>query len=488
MEYIDDQPYRMLIDGRWQTGGEGALFPTYDPATGEVLAQVHAATVHDVDAAVRAARRAYEAHWRDTTPRERARLLRRLATLFEREVEKLAWIETRNVGKPITHSRESLSAMPASLEYFAGIIPAVRGDTIPLLNSASVLNFTLREPLGVCALVMPWNYPMTLTLHKLAPALAAGNTVVIKPSEVTPLSTLALAALFAEAGFPEGVVNVVNGPGATVGETLVRHPGVARVSFTGGTATGASIQAAAAADVKRVTLELGGKSPLIVFDDAAVDAAVGVAAADIVKNSGQVCIACTRLLVQDTLRDAFQEKLEARLAAIRVGDPANPETQMGPLVSRAQADRVRRYLDIAHSEGATPRACVDLSSRPETARGFYVAPTLLVTADNGMQTSQEEIFGPVQSLIGFKDEDEALRIANDTRYGLAAIVFTRDGGRALRMARRLESGSVAINTGVRTSVDAPFGGYKHSGIGKERGLEAILENTQLKNVKYDTSL
>ncbi|MDH2239387.1 aldehyde dehydrogenase family protein [Pigmentiphaga sp. GD03639] len=488
MNPIDDQPYRMLIDGRWQAGGEGALFPTYDPATGDVLAQVHAATARDVDTAVRAARRAYDEHWRDTTPRERARLLRRLAALFEREVEKLAWIETRNVGKPITHSRESLSAMPASLDYFAGIIPAVRGDTIPMLNHASVLNFTLREPLGVCALVMPWNYPMTLTLHKLAPALAAGNTVVIKPSEITPLSTLALAALFAEAGFPDGVVNVVNGSGASVGEALVRHPGVARVSFTGGTATGAAIQAAAAADVKRVTLELGGKSPLIVFDDAALDAAVDVAVGDIVKNSGQVCIACTRLLVQDGIREAFQARLETRLAAIRMGDPADPQTQMGPLVSRAQAERVRAYLDIARQEGATPRSYPDPASRPETARGFYVPPTLLTTADNGMRTSQEEIFGPVQSLIGFKDEAQALRLANDTRYGLAAVVFTRDGGRALRMARRLESGSVAVNTGVRTSVDAPFGGYKHSGIGKERGLEAILENTQLKNVKYDTSL
>jgi len=225
-----------------------------------------------------------------------------------------------------------------------------------------------------------------------------------------------------------------------------------------------------------------------VFDDAALDAAVDVAVGDIVKNSGQVCIACTRLLVQDGIREAFQARLETRLAAIRMGDPADPQTQMGPLVSRAQAERVRAYLDIARQEGATPRSYPDPASRPETARGFYVPPTLLTTADNGMRTSQEEIFGPVQSLIGFKDEAQALRIANDTRYGLAAVVFTRDGGRALRMARRLESGSVAVNTGVRTSVDAPFGGYKHSGIGKERGLEAILENTQLKNVKYDTSL
>mgnify|MGYP001262158849 FL=1 len=488
MKYVNDQPYRMLIDGRWTAGSADTLFPTYNPATGDVLAHVHAATARDVDAAVQAARRAYDTHWRNTTPRERARLLRRLAQLFERDTEKLAWIETLNVGKPITHSRESLAAMPASLDYFAGIIPAVRGDTIPLLNSASVLNFTLREPLGVCALVMPWNYPMTLTLHKLAPALAAGNAVVIKPSEVTPLSTLAFAELFAEAGFPDGVINVVNGPGPEVGDALVRHPGVARVSFTGGTQTGAAISAAAAADFKRVTLELGGKSPLVVFEDAPLDAAVDVAAGDIIKNSGQVCIACTRLLVQNAVREAFLAKLESRLAAIRMGDPSDPTTQMGPLVSRSHADRVRRYLDIARQEGAAPRTYVDPSARPDTSRGFFVGPTLLLGATAHMRTSQEEIFGPVQSLIGFEDEDEAVRIANDTRYGLAAVVFTRDGGRALRMARRIEAGSIAINTGIRTSVDAPFGGYKASGIGKERGLEAIIENTQLKNIKYDTSL
>lgn len=487
MNVVDHRPYELLIGERWTAGAQGRTFDTLNPATGQVLAQVHEATASDVDAAVNAAHEAYRKHWRKTTPAERGRLLRRLAELFERDREKIAWLETLNVGKPIAHSMDSLKAMPASLTYFAGIIPAVRGETIPM-GQPGVLNFTLREPLGVCALVMPWNYPMTLTVNKLGPALAAGNTVVLKPSEVTPLSTMALARLFEEAGFPAGVVNVVNGPGATVGQRLVTHPLVSRVSFTGGTVTGARILAATADDVKRVTLELGGKSPLIVFDDAPLDQAVAVAAGDLIKNSGQVCIACTRLLVQDGIRDEFLDRLQRRLATVRVGSPTDPSTEMGPLVSAAQKQRVEQYIELAGSEGALPAASGQMALDATTAAGFFVRPTLLLNSHNRMQSAQDEIFGPVQSVIGFGDEAQALDIANDSRYGLAAVLFTRDGGRALRMAHGLQTGSVAINTGVRTSFDAPFGGYKQSGIGKERGLEAIYENTQLKNVKYDMSV
>lgn len=487
MNVIDSSSYQMLIGDRWTTGSIGKTFDTLNPATAQVLATVCESGEADVDAAVRAAHEAYVKYWSRTTPAERGRLLRKLAVLFERDREKLAWIETLNVGKPITHSLDSLKGMPASLDYFAGIIPAARGETIPVGN-VDVLNFTIREPLGVCALIMPWNYPMTLTVNKLGPALAAGNTVILKPSEVTPLSTMALARLFEEAGFPPGVVSVVNGPGSTVGESLVTHPLVSRVSFTGGTVTGARILASTACDVKRVTLELGGKSPLIVFEDAPLDKAVAVAAGDIIKNSGQICIACTRLLVHESVRDEFLDKLRARLETVRIGSPSDPTTEMGPLVSAAQKQRVEQYVDIARNEGANPQQLGNAALDSTTAAGFFVRPTLLTSATAQMQSSQDEIFGPVQSVISFADEAQALGIANDSRYGLAAVLFTRDGGRALRMARGIQSGSVAINTGVRTSFDAPFGGYKQSGIGKERGLEAIYENMQLKNIKYDMSV
>lgn len=477
-----DTAHPLFINGQSVDASGDTVFDTWNPATGAPLARVQQAEAADVDRAVRAAHHAFETVWRDTSVKERASALRRLATAFEARIERFSWLETFNVGRPITITRSAMQVMPEALDYYAGMARGIMGQTIET-SQASLLNFTLREPYGVCGFILPWNFPLTLTLQKLAPALLAGNTAVIKPSEVTPLSSIELAEAIREAGLPDGVVNIINGPGASTGTSLVEHPLVARVSFTGGSETGKAIFRAAASGIKRLTLELGGKSPLIVFDDADIDTAVSLAKNDISRNTGQICIACTRLLVHERIEAEFVEKLQAGCAAIKIGLPEDAATEMGPLISARQLSRAREYIDGAREEGARPLAVQSPEDDPMLRAGHYIGPTLLLDARNDMRSSQDEIFGPVQSVIRFRDEDEAVRLANDSRYGLAGAVFTNDARRALRVAKRLQIGNIAVNQAVKTSMDSPFGGYKESGLGRERGMDAILENTQIKNIK-----
>ena len=471
----------LLIDGERVPAAEGRTFDTVNPANGEVFRTVAEAGPEDADRAVQAAARAF-VDWGARTPIQRAKVLYRFADLIEEHADELALIETHDMGMAIGDARWCAGNAAAVMRYYAGAVDKFFGSTIPVDRDGVVLTF--REPIGVTALITPWNFPLNIGNWKTAPALAAGNTVVLKPASLSPLSALRYAELGLEAGLPAGALNVVPGPGGAVGDALVEHPLVGKVGFTGSTEVGVGIARKAAGTIKRVTLELGGKSACIVFADADLEKAGRMAPFAVFENAGQDCCARSRLLVEASAKDELLEHYAAATRQIVVGDPESTETQMGPLVSAGQRETVEGYIARGLEEGAT---VLEGGSRPEGLDGgFYLRPTILDDCTNDMVVAREEIFGPVVSVITFETEDEAIRLANDTPYGLSGSLWTRDGARQLRVARALRTGAIGVNSNSSVFPQAPFGGYKASGVGKELGMEGLVHNTELKSVFVST--
>lgn len=478
--------YDHYIDGRAAQPSSGAYFPTHDPYTGEAWAEVARGNGNDVNAAVIAAKRAFsEGPWGRLTATQRGGLMRRLADLITEHAPRLAQIEQRDNGKLVAEVNAQVKYMAEYFHYYAGLADKVESHVIPT-DKAGVFAYTRYEPKGVVAIITPWNSPLTLTSWKLAPALAAGCTVVIKPSEFTSCAILEFAALFKAAGFPDGVVNVITGFGEEVGGPLVSHDAVAHIGFTGGEAAGIRVYEQAARALKTVTLELGGKSPNIIFDDADFDQAIKGVVSGIFAATGQSCQAGSRLLVQRSVHDAFVARLIEFARTIKLGDPTQPDTQMGPVATRPQFEKVLKYIEIAKSEGAT--CAFGGRARPDLGAGQFVEPTIFTNVDNRMRIAQEEVFGPVLSVIPFENEQDAIRIGNDVLYGLAAAVWTRDLQRALLMSEKLKAGTVWINNYRATSFTSPFGGMKRSGIGRESGTDAIREYLDTKCVWMSAGL
>jgi betaine-aldehyde dehydrogenase len=445
-----------------------------EPATAKVMAEVPQAGIEETDAAVARAKKAFPS-WRAVTPGDRSALLHRLANAVEGKLEDLARLEARNAGKPISDARGEMSMVVETFRYYAGAPERNTGRTIPVSGG---VDMTFREPLGVVGLITPWNFPLTIAGWKLGPALAAGNTVVLKPAELTPLTALEFERIALDAGIPEGVVNVVAGPGSVCGQRLVEHPDVAKIAFTGSTEVGRRIAAGAAETIKRVTLELGGKSANIVFADADLEQAAASAPSAVFGNSGQDCCARSRILVERSALDRFMEVLEETVESITVGDPLDESTQMGPLISADQRETVSSFVP--------DDAPVAIRGSAPGGPGFWFPPTVLCPVSNDDRAAREEIFGPVATVIPFRDEDEAIRLANDTIYGLSGSVWTRDGAKALRAARALDTGVISINSNTSVRVATPFGGFKQSGYGRELGPDALDHYSEVKNVYYAT--
>jgi acyl-CoA reductase-like NAD-dependent aldehyde dehydrogenase len=447
----------------------------FEPATEQILAELPRAGAEEADEAVARAKAAFPA-WRDVSPGDRAKLLRRLARVLEGKVEELAQLEARNVGKPISDARGEVGSVVDVFDYYAGAPERLLGSQIPVAGGVDV---TFREPLGVVGLITPWNFPLPIASWKIGPALAAGNTIVLKPAELTPLTAIELGTLALDAGIPDGVLNVVNGPGRTVGERIVQHPDVAKVAFTGSTEIGRRVGEIASQSIKRVTLELGGKSANVVFADADLEKAAASAPLAVFGNAGQDCCARSRILVERSAVEPFLEALEREVKALRVGDPLDDATQMGPLISADHREKVASYVD--------DDAPVAFRGSAPDGPGYWFPPTVLSPVSNDDRAAREEIFGPVAAVIPFDDEAEAVKIANDTVYGLSGSIWTRDGARALRVARALETGNISVNSNSSVRVTTPFGGFKQSGVGRELGPFALEHYTELKNVFISTS-
>ena len=470
--------YQNYVNGQWVSAAGGATFPVYDPSTEEVIAQVAEATAADVDKAVKAARAAFDSGpWSATTAQDRGRLLFKLADKIRQNQPMLAELESRNTGKPIVEAEYDIGDVATCFEYYGGLANKVNGSVMPV--PANALSFTLREPVGVAGQIIPWNYPLLMAAWKLAPALAAGCTCVLKPAEQTPLTAMEFANWLEEAGLPPGVVNIINGVGEIAGAALVAHPGVDKIAFTGSAAVGKMIVKSAADTLKRVTLELGGKSPNMFFADADWEAAVDGALFGVFINQGEVCSAGSRILVEKKIYSKFVEAMTEKAKRIKLGPPLERDTKMGPLVSKEQYDRVSSYLELGKKEAKTAIG----GGRPKTfAKGFYVEPTIFYDVDNSTRIAREEIFGPVASVIPFENEADAIKIANDTPYGLAGAVWTRDIYKAFRIVKAMRAGIIWVNHMQPTYVEAPWGGYKQSGFGRELGpwgLEEYLETKQV---------